>query len=86
MKSTAKNVIKLSFEYHPMSEAHTCIAEQNLELLPLSWYIFLGTQFSSVKSITVTNIRKTFQQFATPIQAMQAITVGSWKQITTRSF
>ena len=53
-----------------MSEAHTCIAEQNLELLPLSWYIFLGTQFSSVKSITVANIRKTFEQFATPIQAM----------------
>ena len=85
MKSAATNVIKLSFEYHPMSEVHTCIAEPNLELLPLSWYIFLGTQFSSVKSITVTNIRKTFEQFATPIQAMQAITIGRWK-ITTRSF
>ena len=35
MKTTTTAVIKNELKYFPMSEGNTCIAEPNLEVLPL---------------------------------------------------
>ena len=38
IKTTTKAVIKNELKYFPMSEGNTCIAEPNLEVLPLIGY------------------------------------------------
>ena len=37
-KKTATAVIKNELKYFPMSEGNSCIAEPNLEVLPLIWF------------------------------------------------
>ena len=38
IETTTKAVIKNELKYFPMSEDNTCIAEPNLEVLPLIWF------------------------------------------------
>ena len=38
VKTTTTAVTKNKLKYFPMSEGNTCIAETNLELLPLIWF------------------------------------------------
>ena len=38
IKTTTTAVIKNELKYFPMSEGDTCIAEPNLEVLPLIWF------------------------------------------------
>ena len=38
IKTTTTAVIKNELKYFPMSEGNTCIAEPNLEVLPLIWF------------------------------------------------
>ena len=37
IKTTTAAVIKNELKYFPMSDGNTCIAELNLEVLPLTW-------------------------------------------------
>ena len=38
IETTTTAVIKNELKYFPMSEGNTCIAEPNLEVLPLIWF------------------------------------------------
>ena len=38
IKTTTTAVIKNELKYFPMSDGNTCIAELNLEALPLIWF------------------------------------------------
>ena len=38
IKTAATVAIKNELKYFPMSEGNTCIAEPNLEVLPLIWF------------------------------------------------
>ena len=38
IQTTTTAVIKNELKYFPMSEGNTCIAEPNLEVLPLIWF------------------------------------------------
>ena len=38
IKTTTTAVIKNELKYFPMSEGNTCIAEPDLEVLPLIWF------------------------------------------------
>ena len=38
IKTTTTAVIKKDLKYFPMSEGNICIAEPNLEVLPLIWF------------------------------------------------
>ena len=38
IKTTTTAVIQKEFKYFPMSEGNICIAEPNLEVLPLIWF------------------------------------------------
>ena len=38
IKTTTTAEIKNELKYFPMSEGNTCIAEPNLEVLPLIWF------------------------------------------------
>ena len=38
IEATTTAVIKTELKYFPMSEGNTCIAEPNLEVLPLIWF------------------------------------------------
>ena len=38
IKTTTPAEIKNQLKYFPMSEGNTCIAELNLEVLPLLWF------------------------------------------------
>ena len=38
IKTTTTAVIKNEIKYFPISEGNTCIAEPNLEVLPLIWF------------------------------------------------
>ena len=38
IKTTATAVIKNELNFFPMLEGNTCVAEPNMELLPLIWF------------------------------------------------
>ena len=38
IKTTTTAVIKNELKYFPMSKVNSCIAEPNLEVLPLIWF------------------------------------------------
>ena len=53
MKTTTTTALKNKFKYSPMSEGNTCIAEPNLEVLPLIWFSKGLVQFQFFKIMYV---------------------------------
>ena len=62
IKKTLTAVIKNELKYFPMSEGNACIAEPNLEVLPLIWFSKGLVWFLFVKSF----FKKMMNQVMTP--------------------